>query len=226
VAFRPLKITAILENGICGNSPYFPLDGALQLAAVKREYGEDLPPVEKGIIYPSNMPLEIRYPDSPYWYYAISFAQYEERTKYIQYWHKRFREKYLDLLDPGRKSRIDTQSGPYRAYRMPLITYVVSELEWYAIGDPDGIADLLSDITYLGKKRAYGNGRVLEWKIEPISEDWSEIKDGRWTRAIPHHHFENKLMDWIRTGYRPPYWHPSCIEMCTMPGSPAKRGEV
>lgn len=222
--FRPLRITAMLENGICGNSPYFPLDGALMLVALQREYGKNLPLIEEEIVYPSSFPLEIRHSGSPYWYYAISFAQYEEITKYVQYWHKRFREEYLSMLDPGKKSRIDMQSGTYRAYRMPLITYVVDKLEWYAMGDMDGIAELLQNVNYLGKKRAYGNGRVLKWEIEPILEDWSEIKGGRWTRAIPHYHFDDKLARWMRISYRPPYWHPSSIEMCTIPGRSVKQG--
>jgi len=78
---------------------------------------------------------------------------------------------------------------------MPLVIVLTPALAWYAVGDSDGVRNLLAKITHIGKKHSQGYGRIAEWKVESWQEDLS------WLRAIPDE--ENGF---IEMGIRPPYW--------------------
>jgi len=223
--FQPLRVTAYLRSNICGNDPFFPLDGILQTKALWDEYGEgfrSLPDPKMRLVYPSDdsMPVLKRHADSPYWYYACSFAIYETQAEEVQYWHKRFRDQYADLVDFGKRSaKVNLASGPYRGYRMPLRTFVVAEMTWYLVGDLAGVERLLQRARAIGKKRAYGNGEVLKWEVETTDQDLSEQAEGVWTRAVPAILLKNHLLDMTYHAYRPPYWHAENMALCVMPGS-------
>lgn len=223
--FQPLRIRAHLANSICGNSPFFPLDGVIMMEALWRENGcswEGIPDPKEELRFPAKrwVPLRVRHIGSPYWYYACSFAHYETLAEEVQYWHKRARTRQEQYIDFGtRRGRIDDATGVYRAYRMPLRTFVTSCLTWYAVGDRRAVKDYLRRVRFLGKKRAYGNGRVIRWEVEVAEEDFSEQKDGIWTRAIPVALLEKQLIDMTYHSFRPPYWHHDNLAMCAMPGS-------
>lgn len=230
---HPLKITAKLQNNICGNDPCFPIDGVLLYAELVELYGKDIsdPKITGELLYPDSMPITKRHENTDFWYYAASFAQYENQGEYIQHWHKRFRNEYAHLIDfRGRRGRVRISQGEYKVYRMPLISYVVDLMEWYVIGEKNRIIFLLKSIQYLGKKRSQGQGLVLEWDVEEMSEDWSEKKDGRWTRSVPCNALEKiNLAPGIHFAYRsfrPPYWHPDSFAMCTVQGETAKNERI
>jgi CRISPR type IV-associated protein Csf3 len=90
---------------------------------------------------------------------------------------------------------------------MPVVVILADRLEWYCVGDIDGIRDLLNGVLAIGKKRSQGYGMVEEWIVEEWPEDWSEVgPDGKLMRAV-HELPENvsgaRMMMW---GVRPPYW--------------------
>lgn len=219
---QPIKITATLESGICTNDAAIPLDGILMAAALQSEYGPDwqsvLPDPNIELVYPQVMPLEKREHQSE-WYYACSFARHTPLAETVQYWHKRTRLQYLEMASFGKKGKLDLGSGPYRNYRMPLQTIVTPEVTWYAFGDLDTVAVSLSQIDFIGKKRAYGNGGVIEWKVETIGEDYSEQKDGKRTRAVPlgKDASESDILKYGQVAFRsfrPPYWHRENFGWC------------
>ena len=219
---HPLKISAKIQNSVCGNDPQFPIDGILLYAEMKEIYGDNIiDPKFDEVLYPDTVPLAKKHSETEFWYYAASFAQYEAKGEYIQRWHKRFRDEYSQMIDfQGRRGKVIIGQGQYKAYQMPLISYLIDEMWWYVVGEKERIEYLLSRISYLGKKRAQGQGLVMKWKVEEIPEDWSEIKDDRWTRAVPCKFLEDIRpgMNFTYRSYRPPYWHPSSFAMCTVPG--------
>ncbi|HHV61133.1 MAG TPA: hypothetical protein GXX51_00605 [Firmicutes bacterium] len=196
---KPLKITAYMQTGkIATTDLYLPLDSILAEAWMRKYHPERMAGSQSSIkpedfIIPE-LPLERR-GEGDDWYWACSFACGEPRQEEIVHWHKRFDqalgEQYVDF--EGRRGKVDTHSGAYKGYRMPLVTYLISKLEWYAMGDADGVGELLRDVTHIGKKRSQGYGRVARWDVEDYPEDLSHL------RALPD-------PDGGEMGIRPPYW--------------------
>jgi CRISPR type IV-associated protein Csf3 len=141
-----------------------------------------------------DLPLERR-GSGDAWYWACSFACGKATTEEMVHWHKRADQTDAETVVDfqGRRGVINTKSGFYKGYRMPLITYLCPKLIWYAVGDPLEIARMCNQITHIGKKRSQGYGRVSEWSVALMDTDLSSL------RAIPA--TEGQPM-----GIRPPYW--------------------
>lgn len=125
-----------------------------------------------------------------------------------------------------RGGSVSISSGPDKLYMMEYdYQFAVGDsVTWFALGDPDGINDLLSDVFYLGKHRSIGRGRIADgsWKVEPC-EPWGEgypvVRDGAPLRPLPFGWSSVSVSS--RTGYAtlsPPYWMHSREEPCFLPG--------
>ena len=130
------------------------------------------------------------------WYWAASYACGIPLGEHSQYWHKRFdaqdAERYVDF--GKHKGTVQTGEGRYKGYRVPLTVFLIPKLEWFAVGDMDGVSALVWRITHLGKKGSQGYGAVRRWTVEPWSEDLSGLRpvpDEAGTEQSP---------------IRPPYW--------------------
>lgn len=110
-------------------------------------------------------------------------------------------------------SRVDTGAGPQKSYRVPYATgFVVGGvIEWHAVGDLDGVRELLALITHVGRHRSVGQGVVERWEVELAPSTWDGypvVRDGAPLRPLP----------WAWPGVRPerctiayealtpPYW--------------------
>ena len=222
---QPMRITAHMQDGrIAGTEPWFPLDGILAAEWMRRNhpeayYNASSYMLTHDLIVPE-LPFERRGAGEE-WYWACSFNQAEKLGEYILHWHKRFDDRLEQYIDFGsRRGRIDTKSGKYKAYRMPLVVQIFDRLEWYAVGDPEAIRNLCHGITHIGKKTSQGLGAVDYWEVEPWSEDWSEVRGGKVTRALP---VELGLPEEVSSskvaqyGIRPPYWWSEHQRVCYMP---------
>jgi CRISPR type IV-associated protein Csf3 len=178
---------------------YLPLDSILAWAWIKENYPERLN-ISASAIHPDKLidpilPLERR-GEGDNWYWACSFACGDSKNEEILYWHKRFdaqlAEEYVDF--GKRRGKVDVKAGNYKNYRMPLITYLIPKLEWYAIGDCAEIERMLNQVFFIGKKRDVGFGRVSKWTAEEWPEDLSFL------RPIPDEKGDQEM------GIRPPYW--------------------
>jgi CRISPR type IV-associated protein Csf3 len=208
---EPMRIRAYLLDGrIAGTESWFPLDSILAAEWIRRHHPDKFytppPPGVKDGWIEADLPFALRGSEGR-WYYACSFNLTEPLTEYITYWHRRFDdvlERYIDFQ--GRRGKVDEKSGKYKAYRMPLNILLLPWLEWYAVGHIKSVQSLCEGIPALGKKPAQGYGIVERWEVVPWPEDWSEVRDGRLTRAV----FE--LPAGVRGGrrrlygMRPPYW--------------------
>lgn len=196
---QPLKVTARLLTGrIATTDLYVPLDSILAHVWMMRHHPERMVASASAV-----RPEELIDPDLPFerrgqgadWYWACSFACGTPRAEDIAHWHKRFdileAERYVDF--GGRCGKVNTKSGFYKTYRVPVVTFLVPELVWYAVGDMDTIRCMVQTVTHIGKKRAQGYGRVARWYVEAWPEDLSHL------RAIPDPLGEEM-------GIRPPYW--------------------
>jgi len=203
---RPMRIRAYLLDGrIAGTESWFPLDSILASAWMHLHRPEICYQPIQGDLIVADLPLERR-GSGDRWHWACSFNVVKPIGEYITHWHKRFDdtlEKYLDFK--GRRGKVDGKSGKYKAYRMPLNILLMPYLEWYAVGDIDAVRDLCMRIVSLGKKPSQGYGMVERWEVEPVTADYSEVKDGKLTRAV--YDLPEGVAGNIRMhGMRPPYW--------------------
>jgi hypothetical protein len=215
-AFEPLRITAWLECPVVCDR-YLPIDGVLYSIAMREKYGcqeftqsgSDHEPRVTGV----QLPLKRVDGHLPSWYYASSFAQWDgEVAEGIDHWNKRVDESLCYLVDfRGRRGKIDTKSGPYKGYHMPIFYRHSLAVRWYVVGEPQEVRKLLRFAGYLGKKTSQGWGAVSKWEVEPHSEDWSvHGPDGKLMRAVP-------AASGTLYGFRPSYWLRKNQALCLLP---------
>lgn len=121
---------------------------------------------------------------------------------------------------------VNVASGPFKGIDLGYEKRIPKDglLTWYALGDAQGVRDLLARITYLGKKHNVGMGKVTcdlygvpEWHVEEVAEDLSCTRaDGSLARQMPW----SGVGPGRIAGVRPPYWHSARWMMCGGPYDP------
>lgn len=81
-------------------------------------------------------------------------------------------------------------------------------IQWWAVGDPERVDELLREVTHIGKLHGHGQGRVQGWRVEEADEDRSITHDGTLMRRMPAS-WDDSPQPSRRHTIRPPYWHPS-----------------
>lgn len=224
MSFEPLRITARLGSPVVGD-PTLPLDGVLFALAYGEHKGRlgGIAPHDQGAIEPPMgaepgkapeydpeiVPLQI-IDRGGQWFYAASFAQWGAYTEDIDYWRKRFDDQLSDLTYAD---SVMLGKGRYKSQNTSLPYRHALSLTWFCVGERKHIHGMLRHRCHaLGRKAAYGWGRVLEWTIEPFEHDWSlfdaEDKPMRalpfdWFGKQPQFRFDAPLG---RRAFRPPYW--------------------
>lgn len=215
--YETLKVTARPRVGI-ETDAFLPLDGILYSFAMRREYGPQMvtTPGQAADVPPVALPLT-RVEAHGTWFYAASFAQWGSHADYGAFWVKRFDQEHAGLVDfEGRRGNVIVEKGRYKAYHMPTFLRHALEVSWYVVGDPGEIEALLAHATHIGKKTSQGNGRIIEWRVEPWAEDWSVAgPDGRLMRALPAPNDPAAVL----YGYRPSYWLPENQTRCLLPSA-------
>ena len=202
-----LEVIAYMRSSvICDN--FLPLDGILYYYAAQQKYGfQDMTLPGENPKIDIKLPLKIINFGSDNWYYSCSWAYplgawWIEEGK--QNWTKSFDLQYSDLVQFRGRGTVAHKGGKYKSYNMPVFYKIVDKITWYAVGNKEEIEKILRTAFYIGKKSSQGWGRVSEWKVNEINNDWSIEKDGCYTRGIP---YDNRLEGQIiNYGYRPSYW--------------------
>jgi CRISPR type IV-associated protein Csf3 len=245
-----MQITAYVAGSIALARPSdLALDGLLSYQLLRRHFKDKFYylPDPKETLFFAQLPLEMRGSPSPLmvsmptgakwivpseglqdeslWYWACSSAQIDVKGRDTQHWNKRFdtQAALSDHIDFGGKvEKILIEQGRYKAYHMPLPTLVCDKVVWFAYGDMEKVADLLTGIVSLGKKRNYGNGNVIRIEVAPMEEDWSTWQNNRLMRPIPgplttsikwHGGFNAQFI-----AFRAPQWHSANQTMCVTIG--------
>ena len=124
----------------------------------------------------------------------------------------------LQRLAPSVPSTVSDTRGHYRKRLIPAVATITATATWRAVGDPEKIAELLAEVTEIGKYRTSGEGRVIAWTIEPAPGDdvWSaghEHHPGVLGRSTPApcitDHPDITHGGRARVAVRAPYAHPS-----------------
>jgi len=131
------------------------------------------------------------------WHASALFTP-EQSPETLRYWRKRFNQDRVHLSQ-GKPS---LKSGVYRDYNTPIQLMLINKLYAYGSGNRKSVVKLLKkNIKSLGKKRAYGYGKVVEITSERIDKDSSLVAGGVAMRWLPD-----------SDGFRvvrpcPPYWN-------------------
>jgi hypothetical protein len=122
------------------------------------------------------------------------------------------------LLDDGAKW--NSSSGNYKSYDLQAPGRCLdSPIRWHCVGNRDGIAELLSYCSAIGRNRKAGQGQIRpgSWRIEPVERDFSLLSpQGAIVRPVPVRLGETYGI--IRTWcWRPPGTLREFAEPCWMP---------
>lgn len=211
-----LRVEALLASPLCGDPPM--LDAIIECESSFHngiaksyqkweqipEYGDIPSPILRRRIGGMLIPLC----SSP----IVSEAPVHEFIS------KRYASELASFLDPKHRKKLDTSSGHWKSYHLPLKVRAASRVTWFAVGDRRGIWKLLQRVTSIGKKRSVGYGRISRWAVEPIDRDISWFAtdgDGEkmlLMRPLPHCDDLPQNMTGYAVDYgavQPPYWHPA-----------------
>jgi CRISPR type IV-associated protein Csf3 len=125
------------------------------------------------------------------------------------------------LVRHSRDASAQLGAGPMKAYDLSLPTLIAPRMEWHALGNRDKVAELLSHVRAIGKKRNTGNGRVRSWTVEVMAEEDCHpiARHGACTRRMPVESGLDGAKAW--GSIRPPYHHHSRMCEALRPPAPA-----
>ena len=160
---RLLRVTATTPHGAVLPSVFpAPLDGILASSARSRLLGSSRPVDHHVVDLPLASTRFIRgQPWGNQWVWAASCAMWRGSETDLRYVHQRWDDAAGERVVIDRLPA-STDVGRYKPWRIP----VVAELTWWAIGDRDGVADLLDWRVGVGKRRGSGEGVVTAWVVE------------------------------------------------------------
>lgn len=238
----PLQITATTPHGVVLSRPWgIALDGLLASVLWHRHkwaarasgkhltYHHDTPPV------PIELPLSrcgtLDHDDD--WHWMATFADQHPRAQAtdpdIRWRTSRTDRNRLQHLTATIGSQVvSDRAGRYQRRLIPVMAHTTATLTWRAVGDADGIRDLLADLPSIGKHRGVGEGVVTQWDVTEVPEvnPWSaghEHEPGVLGRTTPLRCLNNT---WIAThaagsggtgAIRPPYLNPTTRAMVYHP---------
>lgn len=224
----PIRVRARLAGGIAHATPWgIALDGLLaaqlwpQIKAARiaagtyttRALREESPP-------DLELPLaRCTRAGGDLWHWAATCAFPEHATGQpdVHTWIGRTDHRDLEHVADWLPKTVSDRQGRYRSHRMPLLVTACSAVTWHALGDPAAVADLLADVSSIGKKRATGEGHVLAWDIETV-DGLDEFTaghlhpDGTLGRPTPQGCLPTRgpgTSNVGTAGIRPPYMHPA-----------------
>ncbi len=150
---------------------------------------------------------------------ASYFQPIGETTEYLDSWKKRFESKYSYLADFGKtKRRVDTSSGKYRSYNMPLPAVCVNSGYFVFAGLGKKVLKIMKDyIVGIGKKRGEGFGWIDFMELTKAPE--LKIKDIIRLRPIPKKIAEKNDIkgDISFCAWKAPYWLRTNSCECVVP---------
>jgi hypothetical protein len=126
--------------------------------------------------------------------------------------------------DPGALGSSDWK----KSYLEGRFCVWVPRLEFWCVGDPGGLREVLAAVRAVGSARNAGFGQVARADVFPASgadaSTWGIFdRQGRPARMVPVAFFpEGEGRGWRRVAAaaRPPYWHPVNRELCWAPARP------
>lgn len=218
----PLKVTFFLGSPICISHPWIHLDGLISHLIIKEILGSDY------FLLPSKISLMklIGYEGKSLGVSPIKstaglshasisiFDEGEKKSYRVEKMYKRFEDRWA----VGRK-KISIASGHYRSHILQHIYLPSNKVVFYVCGKINFLDKLLRKVIAIGDNTRVGWGKVQNFIIEEINNDYSLIKGGKAMRPIPERYLV-EVFDKVLLAWKPPYWDAKSVELCAVPGSP------
>ncbi|WP_186214762.1 type IV CRISPR-associated protein Csf3 [Burkholderia gladioli] len=169
MAFSPLRITWRLDTPWVPPAKGLHLDGLIAHALVQRAL-QDEQSLSDDASFDSllaDLPFE-RHEGANGWCWKASLLQVSVIGSERRYMTTKTPSQSiaewtaLGVISPKGGAKVDTVRGLYKAGAMHYPLEHVDTIHAWCVGDPDVIADLLSDIPALGLKTRLGHGRLTE----------------------------------------------------------------
>lgn len=184
---RPLLITATTPHGVVLSRPFgIAFDGLLasvlwhRAKSAARAAGQHLTYTPNATPEDLDLPLaRCGSPEhDPDWHWMATFCDLHPRTADpdIRWRTARTDRHRLQHLAPRIGSQVvSDSSGRYQRRIIPVTAHPSATLSWRAVGNADDIAELLTDLTSIGKHRNVGEGVVTRWDISTLAgtDDWA-----------------------------------------------------
>jgi len=182
---KPLVIRAHLLEGFVTRHAIH-LDGLLTAAIAMRD-NWGLPPMSLAEVRAADLPLA-RSECGRFWLASAGVC----RARVVETRHKNRRAPWVEYarLGSAKIRRVQISAGENKSHRE---TYELTipdggTIEWWCIGDADGVRALLAYTRYLGRFRNTGKGQVAEWAVsecEPWGDGFPVMRDGAALRNLP-----------------------------------------
>lgn len=215
--FVPCRLDISLSAPVALNHPWIAFDGLLGHLSLRRILGHEyylLPakyPIGRLLKGHTSGVLPIKRTNG-LWHASVSW--FSRSNIYVEHVYKRFEDRHY-----CGHGKIYTGMGYFRSHMLhePYIT--ADKCTFWFCGDPNGVADLLSELIGLGNDTRIGWGAIRSWQITVQDDDESIVsKDGIAMRPIPTKMLKS-YDDSAALAWRPPYWAPESVEMCAPPGA-------
>ena len=193
----PITITATFTDPIVGFRDDLGIDGPLSYAMYRR-----LTPGEQEALPPMNpnWALDFDLPIARWSAPAPDGLQCDERLLTVdgEVWgwctsdpvvtgnrsevatHIRRKPELEAMARWSNAKRHHSGLGPLKARNITHEATFASQVKWHALGDPEKVQDLLSEVIAIGRATRHGNGRVGKWTVDAHSD-----RDAWRTRAMP-----------------------------------------
>lgn len=173
---KNLKVVARpLDGRVNSNDGIFNLDSILAYAWMLSHHPDILQNRDLRIDNLIEPELPLAKDEQGRWMASVGF--YEQHAEIVEHWHRKVNDfdaqHYIDWNN--KRGKIDGVSGEYKAYRMPQLIRAIGDIEFYCVGDKQGLIELLKSVTNIGKKGSQGYGHIKEWIIEEVDQDYSEV---------------------------------------------------
>ena len=188
-----LQITAATPHGVMLSRPWgVALDGLLASVMWHRSKWAARSPANTSPTSTNDIPEPLELPlarcgdpnHDTDWHWMATFADLDPRPHDaaepdIRWRTSRTNRQRLQRLTPVIDARRLRQPGRYQRRVIPVMAHPATSLTWRAVGDPDLIRDLLTDLPSIGKHRSVGEGLVTRWDVTetPDVPDWLAVHE-------------------------------------------------
>jgi CRISPR type IV-associated protein Csf3 len=226
--FEPLQITFSLSSPMLLTYPWIHFDGIISHLMAQEIFQEyySLLPTRQPIPFNAYLPVPLEkehfvVDDQQVFFYRASVSIVsDENAITSETVYKRFDDRFTENLQT-KKRKIRVDGGIYRSFAIKFAGNYSPEVTFFAKGDKKQLSSLLSELFYLGKKSSYGYGRIQDYSIISVDEDYSFIKNSKTTKPLPANYVLQHLnllpSEYAFLSYRPPYWEKQNHTYCVPP---------